>query len=275
MAVVTATDSARELSAEEIQARRDECYALEQVIKGSIQLGRQAMWDLAKALYEFNEANGWTALGYSSQGEWLAQPEVDMTKRTFHRYVRAYTETVVRREIPMETMETLDQSKIDIVLPAIESAKVTVDEAFEDVRSLGARDLREKYIGPQAPPKKRGEGEPDASGTDSTGKTTTTDSEASKASEHVKGTVVVDDGEEPYFQAGAAVDSWMDMGGDKRKAVRGWAKFRSTHPVLVAVDEINSVIQGEEYNGSTLSKEDAKMAWHTLCSALGLEYDAA
>jgi hypothetical protein len=146
MTALPVAAQARELSADEAEARGELCFQLDQQIKQGIAKGREAMWEVAKAAHEFDEQSGWTALGYDQVGEWLADPEVSMSRRTFFRLVSTYRELVVLRKIKPAQLKELDTSKVDIVLPAVKSGRATLTDALEDVKGLGASDLREKYI---------------------------------------------------------------------------------------------------------------------------------
>jgi hypothetical protein len=277
---------AAELSVQELEAARETAYGIEQKIKGAILLGREALWVMAQGFYEFEQTQGWAALGYEKLNDWLAQPEVSVTYRTFKRYTRAYRETVVNRQIPMETMGDVDLSKVDLVLPAIEANSVTVEEAFGDVKTLGFRDLQEKYIGAQSAPKTPVDGDEDdadASGTDSKGKAVGGDADAGEepvtadeasdargeGSEAVSG---AQDAPQPYLQSGLQVDSWIEMGGDRRKAARHWSKLVSEHPVLQAINCITAFFEGAE---DAPSKEEVSEAWKVLLPALQIDPEAA
>jgi hypothetical protein len=246
---------AKELTSEEIAERREECFLLEQTIKDCIQQGRAAMWELMKGLHDFNEAKGWEVLGYENQGDWLAQPEVGMSRRHFFRLVRTYRDTVIERSIPMERMAELEPSKVEIVLPAIEAAVVTVDEGLEDARSLSVSDLRTHYIGPEAV--KAAPKTDDAS--------TNGDSPTKKKAE--------EETIEEWFVSAQAVDSWVEMGGNKRKAARNWAKFSTTHPVYQAAMVMTAFFNGEEVNGEQITKEQVQTAWLGITKSLKLKLD--
>jgi hypothetical protein len=137
---------ARELTAEEADARAKAMFALVEDIKAGLRAGREAMWVVAKGLHEFDEQSGWTALGYEKLGEWLADPDIGMTRSTFYRLVQVYRELVVRRQVSTEHLATLDVSKVQIVLPSVKSGTASLDDALDDVQALGAKDLREKYM---------------------------------------------------------------------------------------------------------------------------------
>lgn len=244
-----------ELTEEELEARRETCYQLEVSIKDAIGRGREAMWQLAKSLYEFNEEHGWTALGYESQGEWLAQPEIGMSKRNYHRMVRLWNHTVVLRSIPEEDVIEIEPSKMEIVLPSIESNKKTVVEALEDARSLGVRDLREVYIGPQGTPTHPHDEEEDATGADAAGKKK--------------------DSGPAYFHAAQVFDSWVTTGGDKRKALRNWTKFLDTHPIFKSVHLIEAFANGETLDAGEgaepPTREQVTKAWSEIVKSLHMK----
>ena len=136
---------ARDLSSQEHKDRVALCEAIDGRVKKSIRAGRKAYWETARALYEFKEENGWTALGFGTQTEWLEQPEVALSERTYLRMVRTWRELAVMRKVDPPTLAGLDISKVDIVLPALEWGDVPLKSAFDDVRSLTARQLRAKY----------------------------------------------------------------------------------------------------------------------------------
>jgi hypothetical protein len=138
--------NARELSPEEAEERAERCYKLEQGIKRAMLSGREAMWDLARNLHEFDEESGWTALGYDSLKDWLADPEVGLSRATFFRLVQTYRELAVRRQLPEATLGELEVSKVQIILPKLKAGSVKLTDAIEDVKTLGARDLRSKYL---------------------------------------------------------------------------------------------------------------------------------
>lgn len=250
----TATDvGARELTDEERAERALEASKIEAKIKENIGATREALWDLCANLYEFDQKSGWTALGYDTQQEWLAQPEIGLKRADYFRMVRRHRELVVFRDIPIARLASIDPSKVDIVMPAIESNKGNVAEILDNASSMGARDLREMYAGvtpPPKPPPKEDE-EPD--------KEVTVDGKAVKASDLAP---AVND---KLVHALGTVDSWIDLGGDRRKASRAWKVVTDTHPLLEAVKVVEAAFAGGE---GAPSREDAKTAWRTFAAAI-------
>jgi hypothetical protein len=146
---VPAIIPAEELSPEDRQAASEAAFALQERVKEGMAAGRQALWILASALYEFEETAGWLALGYEKKSDWLADPEIQLTRSTYNRLVRAWRSLVVEREIDPGSLKELDASKIEIVLPRVEKGEVTMESALDDVKTLGFRDLREAYFKPK------------------------------------------------------------------------------------------------------------------------------
>jgi hypothetical protein len=145
---------AAELSDEEQKKRAEVAFALDKSIKASLRAGRIAAWDLAKAIYDFDQESGWLGLGYEKMADWLADPEVSMTYRTFRRYSDVWREVVVLRNVDPKELEDADPTKVDIVLPKVKQGK-KIGDALNDVKMMGVKDLRETYIAPRPTPAPR------------------------------------------------------------------------------------------------------------------------
>jgi hypothetical protein len=137
---------AKGLSPDEAEARAQRCFEIDAQIKTGLRAGREAMWEVARGLHEFDEENGWTALGIESLGEWLADPEVGMTRATYFRMVKCHRFLIEQKKLPPARVAELELSKVEIVLPKLRAGSVKMDDALADVQHLGARDLREKYM---------------------------------------------------------------------------------------------------------------------------------
>lgn len=153
-AVAVATP-AQVLSAEDKEAQSAAAFVLMERVKEGMAAGRQALWVLASALYEFEETAGWLALGYEKKVDWLADPDIQLTQRTYNRLVHAWRVLVVQRQIEPADLQGLDVSKVDIILPAVETGRVKLAKALDDARGMAASDLRESYLKPKvAKPRK-------------------------------------------------------------------------------------------------------------------------
>jgi hypothetical protein len=87
----------RELSPKEAEDRGKAMFALDQRIREALAAGRRSIWEAARALAEFDAENGWTALGYDTLAEWLADPEISMSRATYYRMVRVATSWIAAR----------------------------------------------------------------------------------------------------------------------------------------------------------------------------------
>lgn len=256
-----------ELTVEQREERAEIAFRIQERIKLHLREGRESLMGLCRELYEFNEVSGWESLGFENQTDWLADPDIGMTKTAFFRMVRRHRELVVFRAVPEQRLLGLDPSKLDIVMVAIESNKFTVDNVLSDVQDMGARDLREKYVAPSQPPPKSPEAE-DVEG------------ESDDAQDEDHGDVIeghatnqvdtpIDEGKEAkaadkaikeaekLADAIAMFDSHVTVGGDRRKAVRSW-KSMQVHPALQALAILDAYVQGGE---DAPDRTDARSAW--------------
>jgi hypothetical protein len=141
-------NSESQAAGDELTARQQRCRELDQRVKAALRAGRAAMWMTAEALYAFDAQAGWSALGYSTRGDWLADPEVRITERSYQRLVRVWREAVIRRRVDPPALARLDVSKVEIVLAAIEVGSAKLPDALADAEALGWRELRQKYARP-------------------------------------------------------------------------------------------------------------------------------
>jgi hypothetical protein len=144
--------AARPLSKEEYEQWVLDAHRDDQEVRSGLRDVRGGLWRAAKALHHFTEITGWTALGYDGVGDWLADPDVTLTRPTYYRMLQTWQELAVLRKVDESALAGLDMTKTSIVLPALRRGEVTVEELLTDSAALGARDLREKYRGEPAFP---------------------------------------------------------------------------------------------------------------------------
>lgn len=138
---VTLTQDGELLSADRPTVAQD-AYSL--LLKG-LGAARVGMSVAAEACWELSREQRWVDLGFSSLNEFLAQPELCMSRTEFFNLATIWEQYVLEGGIPRERLSAAGHSKLAIPLPAIGRGDVEIGEAFSDVESLGARDLREKY----------------------------------------------------------------------------------------------------------------------------------
>lgn len=147
-----APPEARELTPQEQEAEARLCYGIHNNVVAALREGRASLWKLAEHLADFDEHAGWSRLGYDTKTAWLADPDVGLTQRTYRRLIRAWRVLHGRFGLDRPTLASLELSKVDIVLPAIEKGSRSLQDAIDDVQTLGARDLRETYWGTEETP---------------------------------------------------------------------------------------------------------------------------
>lgn len=124
---------------------RQVAFESERKIKDAMVKANVAWWDLARMLYEFHEQGYWSLLGYETLDEFLAQPDLGLSRSQFFRMTRLWRTLAVQRKIPVQKLKQLEPSKVREVAPAIERGDVKIDKALSDVATLGHRDVRAKY----------------------------------------------------------------------------------------------------------------------------------
>ena len=141
---------ARTPTQEEIIDNRDWALQTHSVIVQAIRQTRADLWQVAKQLHEWDERRGWKWTGnYETVGEWLADPEVAMTKATYYRLLGGYRTLVLDKHVPEAKVFELESSKVDVVMRAIKANEVDVNVAISDVEVLSKSDLIEKYNPPK------------------------------------------------------------------------------------------------------------------------------
>lgn len=123
----------------------EQAFAVQSRIQGHIQALKGAWVDLARDLFLFSEREMWKALGHTSFGAWMADPDVDIEPRYGYILVDNYRQLVVNAGVDEAELRQIDQSKVQVIAPALRRKQVSVEEALADCRSLGRDDLRERY----------------------------------------------------------------------------------------------------------------------------------
>jgi len=115
------------------------------LIVGALGQVRTHSWDLAKLLYEWSQRHGWRWATYESEGEWLGDPAIALGRTTYYSLIEGWRTLVVERQVPEAKVQTLETSKVGIVLKAIRSGEVGTAQALSDAETLSKSDLIIKY----------------------------------------------------------------------------------------------------------------------------------
>lgn len=123
----------------------DEAFNLQTQVVERVAVGRSSWVALASCLAGFHAGKGWLALGIESFNEWMAQPEISLSRAEAYAMIAAWRELAVERDVPVERLAALDVSKLAVVLPAIKDGRADVEDALSDCASLSRSDLRAEY----------------------------------------------------------------------------------------------------------------------------------
>lgn len=135
----------KEMTKKEAEAHVSAAFKLERRIKEAAVKVHESWWVLSEALYEFHEAGFWSALGYGSLDEFLAQPDLGMSRSQFFQMTKLWRDLVVVKKLPPGDLKELEPSKVREVAPAIMKGEVLPEDALADAEELSYRDVKVKY----------------------------------------------------------------------------------------------------------------------------------
>lgn len=136
---------AKRPSEEEAAAIQAAAFANEQAMKAANARVHESWWQLAEAIHDCHRNNYWRALGYERLNDFLAQPDLGISRSWFLRLSSFWEELVVKLDVAPARLAELEPGKVQEVVPAIAAGTVTVERGLKDAESLGKRDLREQY----------------------------------------------------------------------------------------------------------------------------------
>lgn len=102
---------------------------------------------LAGKFHEFLEGRMWEPLGYESQGEFLASPDIELGTSTVKNMVTVYRSLVVDRGVDPKALEGVDLRKVQYALPAVSSGDVLWQDAIAAARTLTRDDMKRRFSG--------------------------------------------------------------------------------------------------------------------------------
>lgn len=124
---------------------RKEAHTAELILKSAWRESHVANWKLAKAIFDFHEGGFWKWLGYATLEQYLAEPDLGMSRGYFFKLSQTWRDLVEVKQIAPDRLEHLELSKVAEVRKAIMDGKVPVDKGLDDAEAMGQRDLREHY----------------------------------------------------------------------------------------------------------------------------------
>ena len=136
---------AKELTKKEAEAIVSAAFESERRIKIAAVNIHEAWWELAEQLYLFHERGYWSYLGYESLDEFLAQPDLGMSRSQFFAMTKMWRDLIVVKQLDAGRVKQLEPSKVKEVTPAIMRGDVDVDKALDDAAGMSYRDVKTTY----------------------------------------------------------------------------------------------------------------------------------
>lgn len=140
-----AATPARALTPEEQEDLATRAHETEAKIVKACQGIRTMGISLAKNLFEFNEEQMWRVLGYDSLNQFLAGPDIGLSKGHVMKLTRVYRELVVDRGVEMKELVGVDLEKVQFALPALKAGEVAPLDVISDARALNREDMQVHY----------------------------------------------------------------------------------------------------------------------------------
>lgn len=125
---------------------RDAYVAHAQLLSGLGEV-RQGLVRAAEGCFRLSEQEGWLALGYETLSEYLASPEITISRAEFYRLADIWQSYVLDGGVEPALLLGAGSSKLEVPLPALKQGLVDAERAAADATSLTRRDLRERYRG--------------------------------------------------------------------------------------------------------------------------------
>lgn len=141
------TQIARQKQAAEAEKLAAEAKVVEDHLIAGKQSIQRTWLQVAKWLHQAFETRAWERLGYETDKEWLAQPELKYKYSTARAVAQVYRELVVERGVKIKQLEGADLRTLQMALPVLRDGEATVDAVVSDSQQLGRADFKAKYRG--------------------------------------------------------------------------------------------------------------------------------
>jgi hypothetical protein len=137
--------SHKSLSQKELELLQQDAFDYELRVKKAAGNIHEAWWRFASELFRFHEGGYWQVLGYDSLAEFLAQPDLGLSRSQFFQMTKTWRDLVEVKKIKPERLAKLEPSKVREVVPAIMRGDVKPKDALADAESLSYTDVKKKY----------------------------------------------------------------------------------------------------------------------------------
>lgn len=120
-------------------------HRAQQEVRDTLQRMRRDWVRLAGLLHDFHEREHWRTLGFDSFEQWLAGPDIDLSRSQVFALLQAHRVFVLEHGVHPSDLGSIGQGKMREVLPAVVQGRVPVTTAISDAQALGRDDLRRRY----------------------------------------------------------------------------------------------------------------------------------
>ena len=138
----------------------DDAYEMEKRLKAALRATRRSLMDVCAASHDISRNHAYEALGYETLAEFLAQPDVGMSRSEFFTAAKIHQVFVLEHGIDPEKLAEAGMAKLAVVLPKVTAGKIEAETAVADASTNGLRDLRDEYREPRESPVDRTHGCP-------------------------------------------------------------------------------------------------------------------
>jgi hypothetical protein len=102
---------------------------------------------MAEGCHLLHHDEGWKHLGFETLSEYLAAPEIEISRTDFYRMVEIWSAYVLNGGVEPASLQGAGPSKLEVPLPALSAGVVTPEQAVADASSMTRKDLRSHYAG--------------------------------------------------------------------------------------------------------------------------------
>lgn len=127
----------------------DDAYEMEKRLKAALHATRRSLMDVCAACHECSRGHAYEALGYETLAEFLAQPDVGMSRSEFFTAAKVWDVFVLEHGIDPDRLAEAGMAKLAVVLPKVTAGEIEAETAVDAASTNGLRDLREEYREPR------------------------------------------------------------------------------------------------------------------------------
>jgi hypothetical protein len=102
---------------------------------------------MAEGCHLLHQSEGWKHLGFDTLSEYLAAPEIEISRTDFYRMTEIWSAYVLNGGVEPASLQGAGPSKLEVPLPALAAGVVSPEQAVADASSMTRKDLRTHYAG--------------------------------------------------------------------------------------------------------------------------------